>query len=756
MKKVLLFLSLVFCFGAMAQEVIVPILGNPALFGKYSHQKIKAAGSSLDSTFIYSYSSLTITDIWDDFSVNKFVQYPPAYNAANVTSQWYWHLMDQTNTTPEPDTVQFCDETVAKHDSVIVVAGVGTTFTSNFTPHDIWVNDLTQYPISGTVMQLYDECYTLIDSVIEGVPDPTQDTVWADASTIYYQDSIHLFFANMNDPSRIWVDNKAFHNYNFPVDPFSLGVATLDGVDSTGWPYEFNNPNSYGGADTMTSKPINLFGNTNVFLQFLYQAKGHGNMPEDADSLLVDFYLPDSAQWYNIWHASTPYPDQTWDTAYIAVPVNFLDNGFKFRFRNYASLSGALDHWHIDYVQLYENPLITIQPLKDLAVSYPVYSLLKDYTAVPWDHYNALISPNLKMQDTSFLSVYNSDDTPTNVGSEMYLEIAYDGAVQGSYNLPNPGATPPWTSNWELGMNAFPFFTSSLHNSFDAPGNDTMATFNVKVNAHAAVAASNVYQVNDTTYLNQEFKNYYAYDDGSAEVGYGINGANSQLAYQFTAYEEDTLTGVLMHFVPAELDVSGYVMLLTVWDDNNGEPGDILYQDDYFQPHYPEYGGSQNEFRYYEFLNPNFPSVIPVGETFYVGWEQIESQNLYVGMDRNIIKNEKMFYNVSGSWIGSSSAGCLMIRPVFSTSINYTLGEERIEEQVEEIVMFPNPANEQVSFNGINKDCIVSFYDMTGRLVMSTENVSGIDVSSLIDGIYLVDIRDLNGVSLYTDKLVKK
>ena len=768
MKKILFSLALLSAIGGYAQEVVNDLTANPSLFPEKGTE-VKSpvrSGNSLDSTFIYTAATISITDVWDDFSVNKFVQYPPSYTAPNVTSQWYWCLMDQFNTIPEPDTVLFCDSLHARHDTVIVVSGNGTTFSSYFTPHNIWVNDLDSYPISGQVRTLFDECYILVDSVIDMVPDPTQDTIWyyqynsaynTDTLTGFFQqDSIHLFFANLNDPSQIWLSNSACHNYRYAVDPWSLGVVTFDGVDSTGYPYEFGSQTAQGGADTLVSKPVNLFGTNNVFLQFLYQAQGHGNMPETEDSLIVDLFLVDSNQWYTWWYASTPYTSNLWDTAYIAIPVNFLDNGFQFRIRNKASLSGALDHWHIDYVSLFENPLLVPQEFKDLAISYPLNTLLDDYTSVPWDHYTNLATPNDQMADTSFLYVWNSDVDATNVGTDMYLEIKYDGTVQGNYNLPNPAAIPPqWpTPNWELGMSGFPFFTSTLHTFFDAPGNDTMAVFDVKINAHAAVAASNVYDVNDTTYMQQVFKNYYAYDDGSAEAAYGIQGSNAKLAYEFNTYEDDTLTGILFHFVPSVNDVSSNVMLLTVWEDDNGKPGNVLYQDDFFLPHYPEYGGSKNEFRYYEFVNPSYPSSIPVGTKFYVGWEQIDNISLNIGMDRNIINNDKIFYNVGGNWIQSSQPGSLMIRPVFSTAINHTLSVED-EREAYNISMYPNPAQTNVFFSGLSGNYSINIYDLSGRVVRSEFDMSSIDISELQGGVYIVDIRDSQGISIFSEKLIK-
>jgi hypothetical protein len=776
MKRIAITLSILLATAGFAQEVISHLTTNPSLYADDNQYVVRSQGTdNLDSTFVYNFSSIAITDVWDDFSQNKFVQYPPNFTDGNVTSQWYYYLMNSTNTVPELPTVQYCDSTHSRHDTISVVGGIPTTFTEYpYTPNSIWINDLNNYPINGILTNLYTECFILIDSVIDGVPDPTQDTIWYDqyhpihnsdsTDGVFLQDSIHLFFANMNDPNQIWMDNNACHNYRFAIDPWSLGVATFDGVDSTGMPYVFGNNSAYGEADVLTSKPINLLGTTSVFLQFLYQAGGHGNMPETTDSLVVDLFLPDSNEWYRYFVCPYPASNDTWDTAYFAIPPNFLDNGFRFRFRNYASLSGALDHWHIDYVALYENPLLTIQPFKDLAISMPVTSLLEDYTSVPWDHYQNLADKNDVLIDTAYLKVFNSDDTPTNVGSDMFLEVNYDGANLLNYNMPNPAGPAPWTSNWELGISEFPFFVqANFPTSFEAPMNDTMAVFNVKINANADVAASNVYEVNDTTYLDQVFRNYYAYDDGSAEVAYGIQGSNSFLAYEFNAYEADTLAGVLMHFVPTVTDVSNFILLLTVWDDNNGEPGNILYQDDFFIPHYPEYGGSKNEFKYYKFLNPNYPEFIAVPEKFYVGWEQIESQSLNIGMDRNTDSGSKIKFNVGGNWVTSSQQGSLMMRPVFSTNINYTLGIDGPQEEVLsrpseaiEVIMYPNPAQNEISFNGLPDDVNVFLFDMSGRQVLQTQENFSVDISFLESGVYLVEVQDAFGVSLLSEKLIKE
>ena len=85
---------------------------------------------------------------------------------------------------------------------------------------------------------------------------------------------------------------------------------------------------------------------------------------------------------------------------------------------------------------------------------------------------------------------------------------------------------------------------------------------------------------NDTLIYYQVFKNYFAFDDGSSEGGYGINGLgsrNAMVAYKFISYMQDTLRAVNICFNDSYLDANKRAFDLMVWDDNNGVPGNILY-----------------------------------------------------------------------------------------------------------------------------------------------------------------------------------
>ena len=84
----------------------------------------------------------------------------------------------------------------------------------------------------------------------------------------------------------------------------------------------------------------------------------------------------------------------------------------------------------------------------------------------------------------------------------------------------------------------------------------------------------------------------------------------------------------------------------------------------------------------------------------------------------------------------------------FTASVN--------ENAVNAVNVYPNPAREQVSFN-IENDAQVSVYDMTGRMVSTTDCMAGeaqINVSELVNGVYFVNFRFADGTKAVS-KFVK-
>ena len=75
-------------------------------------------------------------------------------------------------------------------------------------------------------------------------------------------------------------------------------------------------------------------------------------------------------------------------------------------------------------------------------------------------------------------------------------------------------------------------------NNFSYPTDlgDTCATFLVK---HFCNTTPDINTVNDTLEFEQNFVNYYAYDDGSAEGAYALNEPGSSTAMRFNNLLED-------------------------------------------------------------------------------------------------------------------------------------------------------------------------------------------------------------------------
>ena len=255
------------------------------------------------------------------------------------------------------------------------------------------------------------------------------------------------------------------------------------------------------------------------------------------------------------------------------------------------------------------------------------------------------------------------------------------------------------------------------------------------------MAHSSNYTGNDSIVGQQVFKNYYSYDDGSAELAYGPTGPQSMLAIKYTPYEADSVVGALIHFAPSVNDVTNKLFMLTLWADNGGEPGAVLYQDDSFFPRQPVYQPERNSFTFYPFQDT---MKVAVNGTFYIGWRQIDPDRLGVGLDMNIPNADRTYFSVDqgANWNQSSFAGSVMIRPVFSTALDYTLGIKNNLVETKHTLVYPNPAttklqikHERASYFG------AEVYSLLGERLLITEGIE-FNLESLAPGVYVVRILD--------------
>ena len=737
-------------FNTIAQDYEEALLYNADLIKSDKPSSINGGFSSksthgdLDSSFIYITDTLDLqSPIFDDFSTNKFQVYEDDFNAPGIQEVQYFKLLDVSTNQPLNNDTFLTDSITVR----IEVDLVNDTITNEeLTPIQILYDPLTSYPVNHQTVDAYPP-YIIIDSI--DASGTTSDTIWLN-DVPFTQDSARVFITEINDPNKIWLDRNAYHNYRFAKEPWSLGVVSFDGLDKNGYPYNFGSTTQMM-CDTLTAKPFDLSGSSpadSVYFSFLYQTEGFGDAPEDDDSLIVEFYDPVEEEWSKVWRTEGK-PGGDFKVGHIPLTnPNYFNNGFQFRFMNYCTPAGMLDHFHVDYVSFRRFSGREDTLFQDFAIVYPLSSLLNDYISVPWKHYKN--TSNNLMTDELNVTVRNNSTTAEN-NQNGSVVINYNGQPEGSFTLNA-------TTLSGGGINYDPRTTyQSSHDlttgyEFDRTVNDSSAVFDWEANVSAQFPN---FPPNDSTYGEQVFSNYYAYDDGSAEKAYGVFGTQSELAYKFNAYQADSLIGVQIHFTPTVNDVSNDLFLLAVWDDDNGQPGEKIYEDEFFFPKQPIYRTGRNKFQMYYFEDT---MLVSVGETYYIGMRQINETRLNIGFDKNHNNQDKIFFSVDGgnSWQNANFEGSLMMRPIINSNLNFLLGvpEYKTEKRTYQVNMYPNPARTTVRVETDAPEVgNVDIYDMNGRLIKKSKTEEIIDVSSFDSGIYIVKIQ-LDQTTFETKKLV--
>lgn len=619
----------------------------------------------------------------------------------------------------------------------------------------VTVRDLDVYPPTESFVTGW-PAYNVFDTVQTPSPD-TLDLL----SVALLQDSLLVYSAPADTrtyimpdasivPLVLWEDDDVYVNGSYPIEPPTVGVATFDGLARTGYPYNYPVYSSHGIADHLTSVPIDLSDfapEDSIYLSFFYQPQGlSGDINvQPQDSLVLELYAPDELTWYRVW--STPYlPLQAFEQVLIPVALNrYMKADFQFRFLNYATLSGSFDHWHLDYVRMAAQRTFDDTRLVDVAYMMPESSLLETYTSVPFNKFEQ--APASYMAQAVSLPQRNLDE------EDAFIRYGFLAKEENDATLFNR------VSGLNTSGNALSTFTSThTVNPVDSP-----FIYDPSLSIDAAFwrvkfwtnATPDINRYNDTTTFIQELSNYYAYDDGSAEMGYGLNVAGGKLAYRFDMVGGDSLRAVRMYFNPqanapplAQPPTGSF--LVTVWTSLSPEV--IKHQNfTYSSPTYRLDGIDH-------FVEYPLDSAIYVEGTFYVGWTQTNGVNMNLGFDRNRNNQNKIFKSTAGSFSNTSYEGSLMMRPVFVAAVDPFAGvEERVAPSGMSI--YPNPASDgfAVRIAGMaNSGAVVECLDATGRVVLQERYVAGstIGTGQLANGVYLVRAMDRSGAPIAQARLV--
>lgn len=602
-------------------------------------------------------------------------------------------------------------------------------------------------------------------------PAKAADTQWVQLP--FFDD-----FANYEGVpnQRLWMGGQAYVNKDYAPLPPTLGMVTLDAINAQGTLYPQASSSRFS-ADTLASQPIRLDsllspskrGLTpadSIYLSFFYCPGGGtgdpwermGDCPDETDSLILEFYNPTAKRWNMVWATGgvecvdslIARTGTAWQYVSVAVAEpDYFNRNFRFRFRNYCSLDdnpkpgmvGNTDQWNLDYIYLSHGRRKGERNYRDVAFVEKAPSMLKYYQAMPARQFQARdMANNIELTITNLYSQPLATNYYYNVYAQNGSRVAhYDG---GHENTPSY-----WTNHAYQTEHAHA--TPQVNFTYPTTGNKEVYTIE---HVLTEGTSGDIHKGNDTLRFEQKLTNYYAYDDGVPENGYGISSTSSKLwiACRYDIHVEDTLSAVDFYFNPTRNNENTSVKFyLCVWSNNNGAPGSILYKDPVKSSISP---GDIGSFHRYKLEN-----ALVVSDTVFIGFEQIGSTYINLGFDRDHDARDFTYYRVSNQWQQSILKGALMMRPCFGKSA-LTAIEEPEQENLFSLNIYPNPSNGQatIRIDSEMKNLQVSLFDARGRLILHQPYTDEIQLDNLTAGLYLIRVVAPTTGNYSTKKLIVK
>jgi len=478
----------------------------------------------------------------------------------------------------------------------------------------------------------------------------------------------------------------------------------------------------------------------------------------DSITILCDSVYEPVTSWEKVWWSEgmkLSEFQQIYGKNFVQVMIPILDTtwfnpAFQFRFFNYISIATDMypfeksngDQWNVDYVYLNYNRSAADTTYRALAFSQRAPSFLRDYQVMPYRQYRDDPTNSVSQQFRMYIS--NLDNVAHNTAYEYHVN-----QVNGSYGYRYDGGS----------CNLSPSYEDSLQSCVTCPAHacpPVQALFNIDyeldttsyIIKHYISDSSDQNPIVDSAIYRQGFYNYYAYDDGTPELGLGLSPTGSSLAYQFIVSMPDTLQGVQMYFNKTLNDVNEIYFKLKVWSDNNGQPGEVIYEQENVKVAW-----ANGLYHFYPYMLEN---PIIVSGTFYVGWEKYTSSFLNIGFDSNNDKSDKIFSNSVGEWETSQFEGALLIRPIVGS--RSVLGiSEASSSSITQIKVYPNPASTWFSIAQSdlvnNSELQLDIVNLLGKKVMTQKGIGQqVNIEKLPSGLYVVKIQGNN--RYYTAKLL--
>ena len=548
-----------------------------------------------------------------------------------------------------------------------------------------------------------------------------------------------------------WLDRDAYVNYTMSANPPSIGMATLDGLDRGGRPYLV-----VGEADCLTSKYINLEGvGDDVFLKFFVSPKGYGLLPNEPDSLILQFRA-NNGQWVSIaeFDGIDVPVDSVPPFEFYSFPVNenrFKYNGFQFRFVNYVAPVGIYDLWHIDYVRLAENEGDD-DTFQDVAFTQIPPPLLQNYTSMPWWHFEDFVNQEVRQEGypSQFFNHTDQPLTPSANSAVLLQDLISGTSVPIDLNVTN-GQTIQPKSRVDFFNEIDSDFLLDLTTSLE---DDFTGAEEVLLEMKYQFQLNNQVLRNDTARYLNHFSNYFAYDDGSAESYIFFDNPqndNPLLAVKFTTNVEDSLRGVRFHFPHVNGDAEAQLFNMYVWvDDLDSEPAyEAVFQSPLYASSKLDTLQGYTTYVLEDVLKRPTPVYLPAGSDFYIGFQQVTTTNdgIPIGFDFNNDFSEHIFMNTSGVWepIPESFDGAVMIRAVVGDETPISTSTQEIveaEEGASHLKLYPNPTDGIVYTDPtIETGCSYILFNHLGQSVTEGFDCREIQLSNFAPGVYYLQLQ---------------
>jgi len=563
-----------------------------------------------------------------------------------------------------------------------------------------------------------------------------------------------------NPIDSLWLDDDVFVNNTFSKDQITRGIATFDHLDASGNPYDFLSRFAASRSDSLTSQCIDLEKDESnnaytlsdsIYLSFYVQSGGLGDVPEEGDSLMLQF-KDKNGNWKVVWSISgnsaslfTPY--------FVGIlNTDYLFNAFQFRFINYVKNSGNMNHYHLDYVQMKDERSVTEVREKAIAFTIQPKPLLAPYSVLPYSHF--LVNPTAYMSTASSREFYmrNNSQQATSVvlfeveAKDQLGTTKYTFSSTNASNIPQESTIAKTINNFAL--NGLVGKTPSIITKYNFENNTTNSEDKDEQTTYESRANNSIETVT-------QFQQFYAYDDGSAEVGYaldysGLPNGPGYTVMGFDLAKRDTLQGVDIHFNRALDEVGNRPIRLQFWKEianGTGKTDQLIYEIETV----PTYVNGRNGFARFTLDT----LIILDPGTFYVGWQQNSDFKINVGWDENYDQlNTNIYYNLIGTWspLPSGFNGTLMLRPLIGQPSDFTSVQKTKPELA--FNLYPNPSEGKLN---INSETLVSYqiFDLNGKLILAEDKAKSKHHIELLEkGIYICLVTSENKQVTSTKKVI--